>query len=790
MTNAALGDVRVLDLAGPGGWYCTKLLADLGADVLRIEPPDGDPARQVGPFLTGDQAGSLYYRFFNTSKRARTLDLASEFGRATFQELAADADLIVTTGALPLGYDAIAAGNPRLVWTAITPFGLTGPHAHWRGADIVGLAAGGLLNLAGVPASPPSHPPMEFAYFQAGVMGAVGSMTALRQARRTGRGDRVDVSMQESLINALENSNGFWDLMGIARCRLGHKSFSGQAAVIKCKDGYIIGWLGRRWQPFYQWVEREGLLPDHWRGPEWNDLDYRFARLDEIDAVMHQLIAKLDRAPLVAESQRLRIANGPVINVAELFQDPQLAGRDYWVDVEHQDGRPVRYPGAPYKFSKSPWRISRPAPLPGEHDGEGWRAERPAPVAADRPGDGPLAGIRIVDFTWQIAGPLGSQIFADHGADVIKVESNVHPDGLRQMLIPRPPWTDSMNQSGIFNIFNTSKRSITLNLQTEGGHALLRQLIEVADVIVDNYGVDPYPRWGMTEETLRAINPDLIIARSSVMGRSGPRENYIGFGYSISSQAALNASIGFPGDPPVSVCTAHPDYSCNPYHTVVAILAALHHRDRTGEGQVIDLSQHESTVVMNGASLLDYTANGVVATPSANRHPQMAPHGVFRGRGNDRWLAIACQSDEDWRTLARVIGRPDLAADVRFATLAGRKAHEDELDAVITAWTRLHTPLEAAELLQAAGVAAAPANKITDLQRDPHLAARRRYRRIDHPELGHTLMGEPGFLLAGTPHLKRRHPVLLGEDTDDLLRDLLGLDEDKIAMGYIEEVLQ
>ncbi|MCS6802886.1 MAG: CoA transferase [Chloroflexota bacterium] len=787
MTVSALDGVRVLDLAGPLGWYCTKVLADLGADVLRIEPPGGDPARRLGPFLDGD---SLSYRFFNTSKRARTLDLADPMGVAALRALAREADLLVTTERLPLRYEEAAADNPRLVWTAITPFGLSGPHAEWRATDIVGLAAGGLLHLAGMPGSPPSHPPQEFAYFQAGLMGAVGSLIALRQAARTGRGQVVDVSMQESLLNALENTLGFWDLMGIARCRLGRKSFSGQAAVIKCADGYIIGWLGRRWPPFVQWLEREGLLPDHWRGPEWDDVEYRFQHLDEIDEVMQRLIAKLDRATLVAESQRRRIANGPVINLKELLEEPQLIGRDYWVDVEHQDGRVVRYPGAPYKLSKTPWRVRRPAPVAGEHDGQGWLAERlpaPAPSSAGRL---PLDGIRIIDFTWQIAGPLSSQIFADHGAEVIKVESSVHPDGLRTMLVPRPPWTDSLNQSGIFNMFNTSKRSITLNLQTEGGHALLRRLIAVADVVIDNYGVDPYPRWGMSEAALRAINPDIIIARSSVMGRSGPQQHFIGFGYSISGQAGLNAAIGFPGDPPVAVCTAHPDYSCNPYHLVIAILAALHHRDRTGEGQLIDLSQHESTVVMNGASLLDYTANGVVAQPSANRHPQRAPHGAYPARGNDRWVALACESDDEWRRLAAAIGQPELADDPRFATLAARKANEDALDAIIAGWTRQWTPREAAERLQAAGVPAAPANTVTDLLRDQHLLARRRYRRIDHPELGSTLVSEPGFLLTETPLLPRRHPVLLGEDTEAILRDLLGLDDEAIAMHYVEGVLQ
>ncbi|MCL6648921.1 MAG: CoA transferase, partial [Chloroflexi bacterium] len=334
MPARALGDLRVLDLCGPIGWYATKLLADLGADVLRIEPPSGDPARQLGPVADGE---SLHYCFFNTSKRARTLDLQTPDGQATLWQLACETDALVTSQPLPFSYDAIAREHPALVWTAITPFGLSGPHAHWRATDLIGVAAGGLLNLAGVPASPPSHPPSEFAFFQAGLLGAVGTLLALRERQHSGRGQLVEVSLQEALLNALENTLGFWDLMGIARCRLGTKSFSGQTSVYRCADGWVVGWLGRRWEPFVEWLASEGLLPEHWRAPEWSDPDYRLQHLDEIDTVMHRLIARLDRATLVAESQRRRIATGAVVDIPTLFADPQLIARDYWVEVESPD---------------------------------------------------------------------------------------------------------------------------------------------------------------------------------------------------------------------------------------------------------------------------------------------------------------------------------------------------------------------------------------------------------------------------------------------------------------------
>jgi benzylsuccinate CoA-transferase BbsF subunit len=401
----------------------------------------------------------------------------------------------------------------------------------------------------------------------------------------------------------------------------------------------------------------------------------------------------------------------------------------------------------------------------------------------------PLAGIRVIDLTWQIAGPAATQVLADFGAEVLKIESTVHPDGLRVMALPRPPWTESLNQSGIFTLMNTSKRSVTINMGVPAGPRLLRRLIALADVLVDNYGVDPFPKWGLTPEELAALRPDLIIARSSVMGRSGPRANYVGFGYTIGPAAGLNALSGFPDDPPVASCTAHPDYSCNPYHLLIAILAALHHRDRTGEGQLIDLSQHESTVVMNGAFILDHSINGNVPRPSANRHPVFAPHGIYPSRGHDCWVALACETDDDWQRLAHLLERPDLASDPALTTAAGRRLAADRIDAAIAAWTRRYDPHEAMELLQAAGIPAGAVQTAADLWRDPHLAARGKLIRLSHPELGQVTVNGPSFRLSATPPAVRR-PPLLGEDTEAVMRELLGMDEEELVNAYLDEVLQ
>ncbi|GIW06683.1 MAG: CoA transferase [Dehalococcoidia bacterium] len=622
------------------------------------------------------------------------------------------------------------------------------------------MATGGLVHLGGMPDRPPTHLGGEQGYLQAGIVAAAASLVALRESRASGVGRHVDVSLQDAIVFTNENNVGLLDLMGHLRARLGDRAFTGFSLFFPCRDGWLAFWPGGRFDGLLGWLEEMGVDTEPFRAGEWTSPAFRERHIPELTAAIRQAAEGKAKTAAADAAQARRLAAAPVADVADLQRDPQLIARSFWVDVEHElpDGARVmvRYPGAPFKLSRTPWQIRRPAPVPGEHDGEGWRKRSPI-RRAGRTGRLPLEGIRVVDLTWQIAGPAATQVLADHGAEVLKIESAVHPDGLRVMALPRPPWTDSLNQSGIFTLMNTSKRSVAINMATDRGPALLRRLIALSDVIVDNYGVDPLPKWGLTPDELLKIRPDLIIARSSVMGRSGPRSHYVGFGYTIGPAAGLNALSGFAGDPPVASCTAHPDYSCNSYHLLIAILAALHHRDNTGEGQVIDLSQHESTVVFNGAAILDYSVNGTIAGPSENRHPDAAPHGVYRCRGNDRWVAIACETNDDWRRLAEAIGRPDLAADPALGDLEGRRCAAARIDAAIEAWSRLRTPAEAADALQAVGVPAGAVQTAADLFRDPHLAARGKFVRIDHPELG-WVRGERSELPSVRTEQRHRSP--------------------------------
>jgi crotonobetainyl-CoA:carnitine CoA-transferase CaiB-like acyl-CoA transferase len=794
---APLEGLRVIDLAGPLAWYGTKLLADLGADVLRLEPPGGDLARRRSPLVRAGPARgeSLAFWYFNTSKRSETVDLASEAGRRRLRALVAEADVVVDT-ALPTeraaagcDYAALARENPALVYVLATPFGATGPFSSWQANDLVLQAMGGLMFLAGMPTSPPSQLGGTQAEYQTGVLAACGALLGLAAQARSGQGQLVEVVGQVAVAIDAENALPYWDFERWVRPRMGVENYQRIRQLFPCKDGWVVFSIGNRWRTFRAWLERTGLLTEELAGPEWESAEHRKAHATTIERACEALCAAMTCDELYRLGQEARVGVAPVRRIDELFADPQLAARGFWQRVPHPElEQEVTYPGPPFRLSATPWRIARRPPLPGEHSGEGWLPRAPAPAAPLRQKRTlPLEGIRVIDLSWIAAAPLATRLLALFGAEVIRIETATHPDSSRRLPTARPAGNDSLNASGMWNNLNPGKASIALDLSKPGAVRLLEGLIRTADVVVDNFGVDPYPKWGLTGARLRALRPDVIVARASVMGRSGPRQHYIGLGYTIGAAAGHNSITGFPGDPPVGACIAHPDYSSNPYHLALAILAALHVRRRTGVGQTIDLSQHESTVCWVGVEAMNYVMNGVVPDPCANRSPDAAPHGAFPAAGDDAWIAIACRSDAEFAALARVMEQPDLAADPRFRTLADRKAHEDTLDAIVAQWTRDQPALPLAQRLQAVGVPAGPVQCHRDLvECDPQLRWLGHYLRVEHPEVGLCLADGPPLRLSATPGRVPRPAPLLGEDTERLLRDLLGLDEDDIVKGYLE----
>jgi crotonobetainyl-CoA:carnitine CoA-transferase CaiB-like acyl-CoA transferase len=386
----------------------------------------------------------------------------------------------------------------------------------------------------------------------------------------------------------------------------------------------------------------------------------------------------------------------------------------------------------------------------------------------------PLEGVRVADFFWLIAG--------DFGAEVVRIESMARPDQIREGGVwPPPERQTEHSRNGTFNDCNTNKLSITLDLNTPEAIEIAKELVARSDIVTNNFTGDRMDRWGLGYEELRRIKPDIIMLTMPVMGTTGPYLKHGANGNGVIAYGGINMGMGFPDRPPTGMGPLYSDFS-TPFFAVSAMMAALHHRERTGEGQFIDLAQVEATVSLLGTQVLGYTANGVVPERAGNRSLDVSPHGVFRCAGEDRWMAIATASDGEWSALCEAMDRPGLGADPRFASFEARKANEDALEAEIEAWTSQQDAWAATELLQASGVAAGVVESLEDMvTRDPHLRERHF---VDLPGyddgLTYVTHGQPARMDGKPAELTR--PPLIGEHNEHVLKELLGVSDER----YIE----
>lgn len=400
----------------------------------------------------------------------------------------------------------------------------------------------------------------------------------------------------------------------------------------------------------------------------------------------------------------------------------------------------------------------------------------------------PLSGIRVADFGWMIAGPLATRPLANFGAEVIRIESSARIDEIRSGG-PRPEGNTSPNIAGVFNDCNTSKLSMTIDMNTPQGIDIVERVIGVSDVVSNNFRGDRMERWGLGYDDLKKIKPDIIMLGMAMMGTTGVHKDYGGNGINIIAGAGISGITGFPERAPVGTGSLYPDFSGNPNHATLAVLAALRHRNRTGTGQFIDLAQYESTISLLGTSVLEYTALGRLPIRPGNRSDIAAPHGVYRCAGDDRWCAIAVFTDEEWSGFSSAIGNPDWTAESRFQTLTARKQNEDDLDALVQEWTSGLPAQEVMEQLQSKGVSAGVVQDTRDLVENDPGFRERHIRMVDQPEVeSMTIHGET-IAISGLEPRVNRSP-LLGEHTEYVLKDLLGMEEAEVDQLYVDGVLK
>jgi crotonobetainyl-CoA:carnitine CoA-transferase CaiB-like acyl-CoA transferase len=779
--------------------YASKIMADLGADVIKVEEPGGDLARQRGPFPGGvvDPEKSGLFLALNTNKRGITLDLAQHQDRLA--QLVAWADIVVHNypaaqmAERGISYGAFRQLNPRLVMCSITPFGLTGPYKDYHAYELNVSHGGGWGWLSPGASDFPDLPPLKVAGhqcdFQGGVSGAMAALAAYHRALETGCGEHIDLSTQAFIAAFLEQNFVYYSYSERIASRLG-KRLLYPWGIFECKDGliFILAVEEDQWERI---VELMG-------NPEWasweifENVTERSKNQDVMKMYLAEWVKEWTVEELWHEAQSRRICFAPVFGMEQMSKQEQLRSRNFFVDVNHPKAGTVTQLGQPYQLREPWWQIRRPAPLLGQHTDEVLNALPPAPspkTPAPSPKTRrPLEGVRVADFTWVWAGPYGTMYLTHLGAEVIKIESNTRIDITRRLPLYPTGMKAGVNRSGLFNQWSMGKKSVLFNFSKPEGIELVKELIKNSDVVVDNFATGVMERLGLSYDDLVQIKPDIIVASISGYGHSGPLKNYMGYGPAIAPLTGLSAMTGYAGGPPQEVGISYGDPNSG-IHAAVAVTAALAARKRTGRGQYIDVSLWESVAALVPEGWMDYAMNETQPPRQGNHDPWMAPHNCYRCAGEDEWVTIACGTDDEWGTLCQAIGQPGLVTDARFRGAAQRKANEEELDRILSAWTATRQKWDVTHQLQEAGIAAFPSMSGKDLIEDPHLNARGFFERLAHPEVGtRTHMGIP-WLFSHAPNGVRWPAPLLGQDTDQVMREVLGYAEQEIVRLKDEQVL-
>ncbi|HZH83025.1 MAG TPA: CoA transferase [Phototrophicaceae bacterium] len=805
MTGEFLKGFRALDLTDLSGQLCGRVLADLGMEVIKIEPPGGDPARNMAPFIASADGKRLstVFAHLNAGKASKVLDLNAEAGRAQFRELVKDADVVIESfqpgdlDAKGLGYKDLAAINPRIVMASITGFGQTGPKKNLACNDLVALAESGFLYISGDPSLPPVKPPETQAYYFASLFATAGLLAALYRRERTGQGDHVDASMQEALATQ-EHIIRLWANEQQIAKRAGSQHGSvAPAKIFSCKDGFVYLYVTRQhWKLFLSLWKNHPIVFD---ASDWLNNLYRRAHADELNSAVEAFLSGFTMAEITEFLQAKGIPCVPVNTPMGFANDEQVRERGFMAPVEHAGFGKTKQPAIPFVIDGArppvgsvPVLDSWVAPSYVSPEARE-RREGVNDVGAKSDGigyshrsDAPLHGMRIVSFDHVLAGPYGTTILAELGADVIKVESSKGGmDPFRFFGTGEDP-----NLSPRFLEFNRNKRSFTVNLKHPKGQTVLHDLVAKADAVLDNYSVDVVERIGLAYDQLRKVNPNIINLRMPGLGTTGPKRHFSTVGVNITAFTGLTYLWNHPGvtNPPIGSQTVFPDYVSGTLCAIIIISGVLY-RERQKRGAFIDLGQSEATAFMIGAHLMEAASSGKNPEPTGNVSLSVAPHGCYPCRGEDRWCVIAAENEQQWAALAKIIG-PGVIGNPRFATNAERLQNRDALDAIIGNWTKTEDAFALRDQLQGAGIPCGVVQTGEDLVNDPHLQQRGFIVAVDNARLGRVVL--PNFPLQFTnAKLTRRweFPVL-GRDTETVLRDVVGYDEATIAAHRRDGVLE
>jgi len=812
-TGLPLRGLRILDLTEGAAQSCGRYLADLGAQVILVEPPGGSAGRHE----------PVSFALRNANKTSVILDLGDPAGRADLLRLAGTSDLLLESSGG--SFDGSAGGltsqtlrraHPGLVVVSITGFGRTGPYRDFTATEPVLAALGGVLSRSGRPGGAPLLPPAGLIEPTAGVHAAWAALVAYVNRLRTGIGEHVDVSALEAVIHGFDPGFGTQGSAAAGRPESfprGRPDASDLYPVFGCADGHVrICVLARRqWRAMFSWLGEPADFAD----PRYDAIPARYDAAPRLNPLIAALFAGATRADLVAEGTRRGIPVAGVLTPVEVLAAGHFTASGTLIDAEIADGLTARVPSGYVSVDGVRAGLRQRAPRPGEHDASfsvsaepatapaepatapAEPATAPAEPAAGRhwpvrasasgqppdgwsPGDGPLAGLRVLDLGVIVFGAELGRLFADQGADVIKVENSAFPDGLRQTRKG-----GGMNAS--FAWGHRNKRGLGLDLGTDEGRRLFGELARQADVVAANFKPGTLASLGLSHAELSRLNPGIVVCESSAFGSRGPWCERLGYGPLVRASCGVTAlwrDPELPLDDPAAFCdgsTVYPDHTAG-HVAAVAVLAALIGRSRSSRGAAIEIAQADVALMHLGPVL---AAESLALSPAAH-----VPAAVFGCVGDDEWCVIDVRDDADWARLAQALGQPELAVG-DLATAAGRLCRRAQVEDLVARWTATRTPAGVMAVLQAAGVPAGAMLRLPDELTDPHLTARESFRTLAHPLLSRPVPANARVThFSSIPDPPLRPAPMPGEHTRDIARTLLGLTSAEIDRLVRAGVLQ
>ncbi len=806
---------RILDLTTEKAFMCGRALSDWGAEVIKIEPPGGDPARFRGLF-PGDKVDpekNLTWLAFNANKKSVTLDITTPPGKELFLKLVKTADAVIESyppgylDKLGLGYKDLSKINPGIVLTSITGFGQEGPYKDYKDPDIVVRALGGMVYTAGYDDRPPLTVSYQHTHSLGAMNGAAGTLIALAHRARTGQGQHVDAITQQALdIVCSAEMEGPYALFGQVPTRHGRARASValkdgstfyNTLLWPCKDGYIA--LNLLLNPtaaknnlsMMEYLKKDGIDIGFLEGWDWEKKSWEHMTRQQAEKLMDSL-GKFFMNHTKDELLKLAVENrfqlGPCNNAEDVLKHPQLAARKFWKEIDCPGIGKLKYPGGAVTTTQGYVGPRTRAPRIGEHNDEilktldSWKKSAEKPKTIDN--KKPFEGVKLIQLCWAGVGVYTCNYLSHYGATTIRVETSTRPDPVR-LFAPFAPTNQpgepvGLERSAFFSITHTApEMDIALNFKHAEAIDIFKKLVAWADVVAEGFPAGVMDRLGLDYEGLKKVNPEIIMFRTCGYGHTGPMADQPGFGSILTAVTMMDNIVGWADRAPVPPSTYYTD-QLSPMYATLSIMAALDYKRRTGKGQYIDHSQIETGLNYMTPLILDYQVNHREFQSKGNRSDSAAPYGIYRCKGEDRWAAIAVTNDAEWQSLVKVIGNPKWTQDKKYAKAADRVKYSDELDKLVEKWTSNYPPEAVEEMLQQVGVGAGVVASAKDINEDPQMNYYHFYREMEHPYMGKLRYYHPAPIKLSAVEAAVQRPVLLGEHTDRICTEILGMNQSEV----------